>query len=416
MTEKKDNRWLVMLGTVIVMMGLGTIYTWSLYNHPLVERFGWDLNSVAATFSIMSFALAFSTLFSSKVQEKIGLRRLLIFAGITLGAGLIISSQVSSLWLLYIFAGVMVGAADGLAYMTTLSNAIKWFPERKGLISGVSVGSYGLGSLLFKYINGSVLKSVGVSQAFLFWGLIVMVMIVGGSFLVKEAKITNKAQSITVNDTVQKNYSVKEMLRTKESYLLFVVLFTACMSGLFVIGIVADIGVSMAGLSAASAASAVALVAIFNTLGRIILGTLSDRFGRLKVVSVALSATAIAVLILSYAKLNYGLYFGSVAVIAFSFGGNITIFPTVVAEFFGLKNSSQNYGIVYQGFGLGALSASFVSSILGGFEPTFKLIAILSIISAVIALRMEAPSLKQAYGKDWSIKALETEKRALHAN
>ncbi len=257
---------------------------------------------------------------------------MLIFAGSTLGAGLIISSRVSSLWLLYIFAGVMVGAADGLAYMTTLSNAIKWFPERKGLISGVSVGSYGLGSLLFKYVDGSVLKSVGVSQAFLFWGLIVMVMIVGGSFLVKEAKISNKPQSITVNDTVQKNYSVKEMLRTKESYLLFVVLFTACMSGLFVIGIVADIGVSMAGLSAASAASAVALVAIFNTLGRIILGTLSDRFGRLKVVSVALSATAIAVLILSYAKLNYGLYFGSVAVIAFSFGGNITIFPTVVAD------------------------------------------------------------------------------------
>src|SRR3954452_13947414 len=131
MTGGKERRWRIVLGTIIVQMGLGTIYTWSLFNQPLVERFGWELSSVAATFSIISFSLAFSTLFSSKIQEKIGLRRLIIFAGITLGAGLIISSQVSSLWALYLFAGIMVGVADGIAYMTVLSNAIKWFPEKK---------------------------------------------------------------------------------------------------------------------------------------------------------------------------------------------------------------------------------------------------------------------------------------------
>jgi MFS transporter, OFA family, oxalate/formate antiporter len=394
MTDSKDRRWLIVLGTIIVQMGLGTIYTWSLFNQPLVASFGWELNSVAATFSIMSFALAFATLFSSKIQEKIGLRRLIAFAGITLGAGLIISSQVSSLWALYLFAGIMVGAADGIAYMTVLSNAIKWFPEKKGLISGISIGAYGMGSLVFKYINGFFIESVGVSQAFLFWGLIVMVMLVGGSFLVKEAKIASGVQNVL--NKVQKDYSMKEMLRTKESYLLFVVLFTACMSGLFVIGIVANIGVSMAGLDLATAANAVALVAIFNTLGRVILGTLSDRFGRLKVISGALLTTAIAVIVLSTVELNYGIFFACVAAIAFCFGGNITIFPAVVAEFFGLKNQSQNYGVIYQGFGLGALSASFISSILGGFAPTFKLIAVLCIISSVIALILKAPSLKSA--------------------
>src|SRR3954453_3483608 len=231
MKTSTDRRWLIVVGTIIVQMGLGTIYTWSLFNQPLVELFHWKLNSVAITFSITSFALAFSTLFAGKLQDKWGLRRLIGCAGVVLGAGLILSSQVSSLWMLYILAGVVVGAADGTAYITSLSNLIKWFPERKGLISGISVGAYGTGSLLFKFINGSLIQSVGVSQAFFYWGLIVMIMIVGGSFLVREAAVSQEPQIL--GSSIQKDFTVKEMLKTKQAYLLFVIFFTACMSGLF---------------------------------------------------------------------------------------------------------------------------------------------------------------------------------------
>lgn len=389
MKTSLDRRWLIVVGTIIVQMGLGTIYTWSLFNQPLVEHFGWKLNSVSLTFSITSLALALSTLVAGKLQDKFGIRRLLIGAGIVLGAGLIISSQVSSLWMLYILAGVIVGAADGTAYITSLSNLIKWFPERKGLISGISVGAYGTGSLLFKFINGSFIESAGVTQAFFYWGLIVLAMVVGGSFLVKEAKISQK---LTVqNGSIQKDYTVKEMLKTKEAYLLFVIFFTTCMSGLFLIGIVKDIGVNIAGLDIATASNAVALVAIFNTSGRIILGALSDKVGRLRVVSCALLVTAAAVTVLSFVHLNYGLFFASVAAIAFCFGGNITVFPAIVADFFGLKNQSKNYGIIYQGFGIGAISGSFIASSLGGVIPTFKLIAVLSIVSVIIAIMIKAP-------------------------
>ena len=389
MKSQTSNRWLIVLGTIIVQMGLGTIYTWSLFNQPLVDHFGWQLNSVAITFSITSFALAISTLFAGKLQDRWGIRRLIATAGIVLGAGLIISSQVSALWMLYIMAGVVVGFADGTAYITSLSNIIKWFPEKKGLISGISVGAYGTGSLLFKYINGSLIQHVGVSHTFLYWGIIVMIMVVGGSFLVREAKVTS--QAVSVQGIQVKDYTVKEMLKTKEVYLLFVMFFTACMSGLYLIGIVKDIGVSLAGLDVATAANAVALVAIFNTVGRIILGALSDKVGRLKVVAGALLVTAIAVSVLSFVQLNYGLFFACVAGIAFCFGGNITIFPAIVADFFGLKNQSKNYGIVYQGFGIGALSGSFIAAALGGFVPTFTFIAVLSIISVVIALFIKAP-------------------------
>lgn len=398
MKTSTDRRWLIVIGTIIVQMGLGTIYTWSLFNQPLVDHFGWKLNSVAFTFSITSLALALSTLFAGKLQDKWGIRRLITCAGIILGAGLIISSQVSSLWMLYILAGVIVGAADGTAYITSLSNLIKWFPERKGLISGISVGAYGTGSLIFKFINGSFIQSAGVTHAFFYWGLIVMIMVVGGSFLVREAKVSNELK--IQNGSVQKDYTVKEMLKTKEAYLLFVIFFTSCMSGLFLIGIVKDIGVKMAGLDIATASNAVALVAIFNTSGRIILGALSDKVGRLRVVSGALLVTAAAVTVLSFVHLNYGLFFACVAAIAFCFGGNITVFPAIVADFFGLKNQSKNYGIIYQGFGIGAISGSFIASSLGGFIPTFKLIAVLSVVSVIIAMLIKAPGNGTPKAKD----------------
>ncbi|MED0973148.1 oxalate/formate antiport family MFS transporter [Bacillus cereus] len=390
MKKSSVNPWLVVLGTVIVQMGLGTIYTWSLFNQPLVSKYGWSLNAVAITFSITSLSLAFSTLFASKLQEKWGLRKLIMIAGLALGLGLILSSQASSLILLYVLAGVVVGYADGTAYITSLSNLIKWFPERKGLIAGISVSAYGSGSLIFKYINAQLIESVGVSQAFIYWGLIVTAMIVIGACLIHQA-----ADQRAVHETKTQEYTTKEMLGTKEVYLLFIMLFTSCMSGLYLIGMVKDIGVQLVGLSATTAANAVAMVAIFNTLGRIILGPLSDKIGRLKIVTGTFVAMATSVLVLSFVDLNYGIYFVCVASVAFCFGGNITIFPAIVGDFFGMKNHSKNYGIVYQGFGFGALAGSFIGAILGGFKPTFMVIGVLCVVSFIIAILIQAPNEKK---------------------
>lgn len=385
------KRWLIVLGTIIIQMGLGTIYTWSLFNQPLVTKFGWDLSSVAMTFSITSFSLAISTLFAGKLQDKWGIRKLITIAGLVLGLGLIASSQVNSLFLIYLLAGVVVGFADGTAYITSLSNLIKWFPNKKGLIAGVSVGSYGMGSLIFKYINSGFINSVGVSQAFLIWGVIVMIMVISGAQIIREAPVADQVSSTQLSHSDDKNFTVKEMLRTKEAYLLFIVFSTACMSGLYLIGIVKDIGVQLVGLSVESAANAVAMIAIFNTAGRITLGALSDKAGRLRVVAGALFVTTLSVLVLSFVPLNYGIFFACVAGIAFCFGGNITVFPAIVGDFFGLKNHSKNYGIIYQGFGLGALSGAFIASITGGFKQTFIVIGILCIISLILITFLKPP-------------------------
>jgi OFA family oxalate/formate antiporter-like MFS transporter len=388
MNSKPANRSLIVLGTIICQMGLGTIYTWSLFNQPLVDKFHWGLGDVATTFSITSFFLAFATLFAGKLQERFGIRNLTLVSGVLVGLGLIASAHVQSLDMIYLLAGVVVGFAVGIAYISTLSNLIKWFPDNKGLISGISVGAFGSGSLLFKYVNAALISGAGVSAAFFYWGVIVMALIVLGSMLLKEPVQVNQQAN---HGTLGNDYTVRQMLASKEAYMLFVIFFAACMSGLYLIGIVKDMGVQLAGMDLATAANTVSAVAIFNTAGRIILGTLSDKVGRMRVISFTMLVTILAIAALSFVTLSHTLFFICVGAVAFCFGGNITVFPAIVGDFFGLKNHSKNYGIIYQGFGLGALAGSFVANHFGGFHATFMVMGVLSVISLLITLFIKAP-------------------------
>lgn len=212
-----------------------------------------------------------------------------------------------------------------------------------------------------------------------------MIMIGLGSTLLKEPP-THAANGKTAITYGTRDFTLGEMLGIKEAYLLFVIFFTACMSGLYLIGVVKDIGVEMAGMDKQMAANA-----IFNTVGRIVLGAMSDKVDRLRVVSGTLLVTALAVTVMAFLLLSPVLFFICVSAIAFCFGGNITVFPVIVGDFFGLKHHSKNYGVIYQGFGIGALSGSFIAARLGGFHATFIAIAVLSALSLLIALWIKPP-------------------------
>ena len=167
-----------------------------------------------------------------------------------------------------------------------------------------------------------------------------MGLIVVGSLLLKEPVLATNAAQQGANG-LGNDFSVRQMLATKEAYLLFTIFFAACMSGLYLIGIVKDMGVQLAGMDLATAANTVSAVAIFNTAGRIILGTLSDKVGRMRVISFTMLVTVLAIVALSFMTLNHTLFFICVGAVAFCFGGNITVFPAIVGDFFGLKNHSK---------------------------------------------------------------------------
>ncbi len=164
--EMNRTRYLTLIGTIITQFALGSVYTWSLFNAQLSDKLDEPVSQVAFAFGLLSLSLAVASSMAGKLQERFGVRNVTLGAGVLLGIGFFLTAHASNLAMLYLCAGILVGFADGTGYLMTLSNCVKWFPERKGLISACSIGAYGLGSLGFKYINLLLLSSSGLETTF----------------------------------------------------------------------------------------------------------------------------------------------------------------------------------------------------------------------------------------------------------
>ncbi|WP_318465871.1 L-lactate MFS transporter [Photobacterium leiognathi] len=384
------TRVLTLIGTIITQFALGSVYTWSLFNAQLADKLSEPVSRVAFSFGILSLALAVASSMAGKMQERFGVRKVTIGAGILLGASLLLTAHATNLILLYVFAGFLIGFADGTGYLMTLSNCVKWFPERKGLISACAIGAYGLGSLGFKFINMYLLEHNGLESTFDVWGVIAMVMVIIGGLMMKDAP-KQEISAVEVAEGVR-DYSLAESMKCPQFWMLAVVFLTVCMSGLYVIGVAKDIGQSYVHLSVEVAASAVAIIAVANLGGRLVLGVLSDKMARTNVIAIALAVCLLGVCALLFAHLNMMVFYFAVACIAFSFGGTITVFPSLVSDFFGLNNLTKNYGVIYLGFGIGSFIGSIVASVFGGFIATFYLMFALLVVSLVIALTIKLPN------------------------
>ncbi|WBW96474.1 L-lactate MFS transporter [Oceanirhabdus sp. W0125-5] len=393
MEKKIKNRWLVVLGAVLLQLCIGAIYSWSLFNQPLVDKFGWSSSETLLTYSIAIFVFAFTTIFSGRLQDKIGPRKIATIGGVLYGAGLFLASKATSLILLYISFGVIAGIGVGFVYVCPLSTCIKWFPEKKGFITGIAVGAFGLGSLVFKSVIQYFLASKGVSETFFYLGIIFIILILcGAQLLILPPEDYSKNTKKTNNSVKEINFSVKEMLKTKVFYIIWVMFLFGCMSGLLVIGLAKDIGIQLAGLEPAVATNAVAMAALFNAGGRLGWGTISDKIGRIKVVLFLFIITAICMIVMSVVPLNFVIYFTCLAGISFCFGGFLSVLPTIIGEFYGIKNLGANYGLVFQAYGIAALVGPIIVANAGGLKPTFMISAVLAIIGGAMTFLVKAPS------------------------
>ncbi|SDK94454.1 L-lactate MFS transporter [Natronincola ferrireducens] len=394
MTKKSNttNRWFVVLGAVLLQICIGSIYSWSLFNQPLMDKFGWGNNEVVLTFSIAVFMFAVSTILSGRLQDRIGPKIVAIIGGVLYGAGLLLSSTATSIFQLYIYYGVLAGCGVGFVYVCPLSTCVKWFPERKGFITGIAVGAFGLGSLIFKNVIQFFLATQGVSGTFYYLGIIYFILVLIGAQFLKLPDNYSTSQQKSNNSMDDCNYKVGEMMKTKSFYLLWVMYLFGCMSGLLVIGLAQDIGVQLANLEVSVAANAVAMIALFNAAGRLIWGMLSDKIGRIKVVFMMFTITAVAMIAMSIISLNFLTFFICLAGIAFCFGGFLAVFPTITGEFYGMKNLGANYGIIYQAYGIAALVGPVIVANAGGLKPTFIIAAILAVIGAGMTFMVKPPS------------------------
>lgn len=383
------NRWWVVIGAILVQLCIGGVYTWSLFNQPLANAYGWETNSVYLAYSIVIFIFAFTTIISGRLQDKFGPRKIATIGIVLYSAGLMLTSTAESLWQLYLYYSLIAGVGIGFVYVCPLSTCVKWFPDKKGFITGIAVGAFGLGGFLFNSFIQSFIESVGVSRAFFYQGIIYMIIGLIGAQLLRQPKInTSEVSDKIINDN---EFTVTQMIKTKSFYLIWFIYLTGTITGLLVIGLARDIGIDVAGLAPAVAANAVALAAIFNAVGRITWGILSDKFGRLRVISIMFVLTAIAVGLLSTITPNAWLFFGIVAMIAFCFGGFLAVIPPLTSDYYGIQNLGANYGLVYQGYGIAALVGPMLISLVGGFRSAFLIAALLTIVGLLLSLFVKPP-------------------------
>jgi len=388
-----NTRWFTLLGTVITQFALGSVYTWSLFNGQLSEKLDQPISRVAFSFGLLSLGLAIASSLAGKLQDKFGVRNVAIGAGVLMAIGFFLTAHSNNLIMLYLSAGVLVGLADGAGYLMTLSNCVKWFPERKGLISACAIGAYGLGSLGFKFICTYLLSIYTLENTFIIWGCITMVMIIIGALMMTEApKQVASANNKTADN---KDFTLAEAVRKPQYWMLALMFLTACMSGLYVIGVAKDIGQGMVHLTASTAANAVTVIAIANLSGRLVLGILSDKMARIRVISIAQIVSLVGMSILLFTNMSQATFFASIACVAFSFGGTITVYPSLVSDFFGLNNLTKNYGLLYLGFGIGSVLGSLIASLFGGFIITFTVIAVLLLLSLCLSVTIRLPSKEQ---------------------
>ena len=372
-----------LLGSLLVLLVLGSVYSWSLFNSPLAAKYELDLNVIAFTFGIMTLFIAIGSSSSGFLKLKLGMQNVVALSAVCVGAGLLLAAFAPNLIVLYLSAGLLLGFGDGLGYMLVLTNCVKFFPKSKGLISALCIGAYGLGSLLFKSIDSYILANFNIESALLTWGVICAVVVTLGSILIYDAM--QQASVVSANNS-KREYDLHSAIRTLPYWLLSVMFFVDCMVGLYVIGVASNLGTVLLNMSAMEAATAVSVVAIANILGRLIMGMLSDKLPRIRLITFDQCLSLIAMVMFVVMPLTPMMFFAAIALIAFSFGGTLTIYPSIISDFFGIKNLAKNYGLLYLGFGLGSLCGYIFAYAFGSYELTFIMMGVCLVVAIVASL------------------------------
>ncbi len=376
--EKTFNRWLVVVGALLIQISLGAVYIYSVFKPGLKTNFPeWSDTNLALPSQLVLAFFAIATILAGRVQDKIGPRWVATAGGIMLGIGLFIASTATNLAVFTIGFSIIGGLGIGTAYVCPIATCVKWFPDKRGLITGLAVAGFGAGALVFTPVAQSFMASSGVMKTFLYLGIIFFIAVVIGAQFMKVPPAGYKpagwnppapaAGAATVSKT---DYTWTEMLAKPQFWLLWLTYFAGCTAGLMIIMNVSNIWQSFSLLDLVKnapkipvsnykdiltqAGAAVMTVSVLNAIGRIVWGKVSDSLGRKTTLVVMFLYCGIIMLLLNVLS-SYALFIFGVASVGFCFGGFLALYPAVTADFFGTANVGVNYGFMFTAYGAGGL-------------------------------------------------------------
>ncbi|MFH0990534.1 MAG: OFA family MFS transporter [bacterium] len=375
----KNLGWLVTMTGMSINLALGVLYSWSVISKRIPDDWGWSEAGKSWPYSVACLIFSLVMVPAGRMQDWIGPRIVASIGGGLVGLGMIVSSMTHSLQGYILGFGVLAGFGFAFGYAATIPAAVKWFPASKtGLIAGIVVAGFGLASVYVAPLADGLITSYGLPTTMLSLGAGFLLVIIGLAQFLNPPPLdylppgdpnptTGKASSAI-------HYSPGEVLKTSQFYLLWFMFACGAGAGLMIISKLAKLVELQADIKLGFIL--VAILAIGNGSGRIGAGILSDKFGRSKTLFICFVFQAILVLLLSQAA--KGTLIGSTpalvvlsALIGANYGANLSLFPSLTKDFYGMKHFGINYGLVFTAWGLGGFTLSLLAGWVYDTTHTF---------------------------------------------
>lgn len=405
-TSPTRGRWWLAAAGVLLQLALGAVYAWSTFSRALQDdgsAFALSKSQAALPFSVTIAMIFVGTYVGGRVQDAKGPRVVAFAGGAVYSVGVLLaglSSNASQLWLLVLGYGVIAGFGLGLGYIVPVAMLQKWFPDKRGLITGIAVGGFGFGAVITSPVAQQLVKvySDVPTRAFLWLGVAYLVMtMVGASFF------RNPPEGYTVPGWVPpttgrvvpgaREYTQGEALRTPQWYLLAAILTLNVSAGIGLISVATSAAADIAGYSAAAAATFTGVMGLFNGGGRIFWGWASERTGRMNAFLAMLAIQGVCFLILPHAS-SPALFAILGAFVYLCYGGGFGTMPATAGDFFGLRNAGAIYGLMIVGWSLGGVIGPFVvAGLISGtaYTVAFTTIAVIAILALALPLVTRPP-------------------------
>ena len=383
----KENKagWSVLVSSAFLQLFLGVIYAWGVFVLPVAEAFGWHIEAVQLTASFTVGFFTVGTFTGGKLQLKLGAAKVVMIGGFLMTAGMAFAAitPTSHPWLIYMTYGVMGGIGSGMGYMPILTAAQKWFPKQRGLATGISVGTFGLSVTLLAPVLRTLLENFSPQTVFLIMsGSFFLVTLVFGrliKFPVEAVETTN----MLVNYDESKQMMTSEMVKTKEFYLLFAALFLICVAFFVINPAIVPLTLER-GFDVGFATGIIMMTGVGNTLGRLVIPVFTNK---VKIEWLIVGLFAILTIAAGMLTTATGILFViMVMLVPICFGAAMSLWPLIVADYFGVKHLGANYGAVGFGFSTSALFMPGLIALLGDYSIRFIAVSVLSLCGMLTML------------------------------
>src|SRR5579871_5333291 len=402
-SKSQSNRWTQLLLGLVAMMAISSPqYVWTLFTGPLNQKLGTTLAEIQVTFSLLIVLQTFFSPFQAYLVDRFGPKLLISVGAIMSGGSWMLAAYANSLLTLYISYGVIGGFGTGIIYVGVIGLVVRWFPDRRGLATGLAAAGYGFGAFFTSFPIDSMIKSSGYERTLLVWGIIQAAIGVAtalGLHIPPEGYRPAGFNPDTVQLEMQsrRSYSPKEMLRSPIFYLLFIMMAMMSTSGLMVVSNVGPFAteykvaqVLVFGMAALPLS--LTLSRVTNGLTRPFFGWVSDHIGRESTMALAFSLEALAIVVLFAFIDNPAMFVVLTGLVFFGWGEIFSLFPSTLTDTFGPQYAATNYGFLYiaQGVGsiLGGPAAAFVKQTTGSWTAVFIIVAVLDAVTALLAITL----------------------------